>query len=154
MPSYFLDTSALVKRYAQEQGSAWITNLTDYGVSNELFIVSLAGPEIMATFFRKERGGLISSSEAARMTNNFRIDWQQQYQIVDMSVAVIARAMLLAEKHALRGADSVHIAAALELHQQRQAMQLSALAFVSADIEQLQAAQVEGLAVENPDNYA
>jgi hypothetical protein len=26
-------------------------------------------------------------------------------------------------------------------------------AFVSADVEQLQAAQVEGLVVENPDNY-
>ncbi len=43
--------------------------------------------------------------------------------------------MTLAEKHGLRGYDSVHLAAALFLQEMRQTMHLSALTFVSADQE-------------------
>ncbi len=31
MTDYYLDASALVKRYAPEPGSAWILNLTELG---------------------------------------------------------------------------------------------------------------------------
>jgi hypothetical protein len=38
------------------------------------------------------------------------VDWQQQYQIVEVTVAVADHAMTLAERHALRGYDAVHLA--------------------------------------------
>lgn len=42
MASYYLDTSALVKRYVTERGTAWIVNLTDPSSGHELWTVRLA----------------------------------------------------------------------------------------------------------------
>jgi hypothetical protein len=61
--------------------------------------------------------------------------------------------MVLAERHGLRGYDSVHLAAALTLHERRQANGLAPLTFVSADNAQRTAAASEGLAVENPNDH-
>lgn len=83
----------------------------------------------------------------------FRVDWQWRYQIVEINPALIEEAMALAERHYLRGYDAVHLAAALEVQQVLQASELPPLTFVSADVEQLQAAQVEGLQVDNPNSY-
>ncbi len=153
MPAYYFDTSALIKRYMQERGTIWVMSLSEYYAGNEIFTSRLAGPEMMATFFRKARGGRMSKAAATRFASNFRLDWENQYQISEVSNNLIDQAMLFAEKHLLRGADAIHLAAAMELQKRRQTLQLSPLTFVSADIEQLQAAQAEGLPVENPDNY-
>ncbi|HKP52252.1 MAG TPA: type II toxin-antitoxin system VapC family toxin [Chloroflexia bacterium] len=157
MVVYYLDTSALIKRYVQEQGTTWIANLTGYGTIHRIYTARLAGPEAIATFFRKARGGEITHARANQLTNNFRTDWQQQYRVLSISVSVTNRAMLLAQRYGLRGADALHLAAALELHYARQTqqtlLQLPPLTFVSADVEQLKAAQAEGLPVENPDNH-
>jgi predicted nucleic acid-binding protein len=66
---------------------------------------------------------------------------------------LLRRNWQLAEKHGLRGYDSVHLAGALIVQEIRQAMNLSTLTFVSADDEQLQAAADEGFSIENPNNY-
>jgi predicted nucleic acid-binding protein len=36
MAVYYLDTSALVKRYAQERGTAWILRLTDVTAGQDM----------------------------------------------------------------------------------------------------------------------
>lgn len=61
--------------------------------------------------------------------------------------------MALAERYTLRGYDAVHLAATLELQAAQQSLQAPAPTFVSADLEQIQAALAEGLLVENPNNY-
>ena len=61
-----------------------------------------------------------------------------------------AQAMELAERHGLRGYDAVHLASALALQQMREAMELPALTFVSADAQQREAAAAEGFLVEDP----
>lgn len=61
--------------------------------------------------------------------------------------------MHLAESHGLRGYDAVHLATALALQQIRQSAGWSPLTFVSADNNQLSAANAEGVLVENPNNY-
>ena len=39
MAAYYLDTSALVKRYAREQGSSWIGTLMDPAQGHDLYTV-------------------------------------------------------------------------------------------------------------------
>jgi uncharacterized protein len=150
---YYLDTSALVKRYAAESGTAWITNLAVPTNANELWTVRLTGPEMISALFRKVRTGEIMPADAVRAANDFREDWQHDYEIVEATVAVTERAMLLAERYGLRGYDAVHLAAALEVAQIYQALGLPVFTFVSADTGQISAAQAEGLLVENPNNY-
>ncbi len=153
MAVYYLDTSALVKRYAQETGTGWIMNLTDPAAGHDLYTVRLTGPEMVAALFRKARTGQISQSDAALFSSNFRVDWQGQYQVIEVSVTVADRAMTMAEHYTLRGYDAVHLAAALILQDIRQTTGLPPLTFISADEEQLQAARAGGLPIENPNNY-
>jgi predicted nucleic acid-binding protein len=153
MAVYYLDTSALVKRYAQENGTAWISALTDPAAGHDLYTVRLTGPEMIAALFRKARMGQVRLDEVVRSANNFREDWRRQYQIVEVTDAVADRAMELAERHALRGYDAVHLAAAMALQAVRQTLQLPPLTFISSDAQQLQAAEAEGLLIQDPNQY-
>lgn len=67
--------------------------------------------------------------------------------------ANIEHAMSLAQAHGLRGFDAVHLATALAVHDLHRSLQLPAITFVSADIDQHQAAATEGLLVEDPNAY-
>lgn len=153
MAAYYLDTSALVKRYAQERGTSWVRALTDSVRGHRLYTVRVTGPEMIAALFRKARNAEISLAAAGQAASDFRMDWQQQYRILEVRASVADRAMILAERHRLRGYDAVQLAAAMELQERRRTMQLQALTFVSADGEQLSAAQGDGLLVENPNSY-
>ena len=69
MAVFYLDSSALVKRYTQEAGTVWVQNITDNSAGNGIFAVSLTGPEMLATFFRKARGGNLPRAEALRLAS-------------------------------------------------------------------------------------
>jgi predicted nucleic acid-binding protein len=153
MAVYYLDTSALVKRYAQEPGTSWVLDLTDVATEHDLYTVRVTGPEMIAALFRKVRTGEISQEEARRSAENFREDWRQQYHIVEVTARVADQAMELAEKHGLRGYDAVHLASALALQQIRKAMELPSLTFVSADAQQRDTAAAEGFPVEDPNKH-
>ncbi|MBI4673449.1 MAG: type II toxin-antitoxin system VapC family toxin [Chloroflexi bacterium] len=153
MSAYYLDTSALVKRYIQETGTDWVSNLTHPSVGHDLFLGRLAGPELIAAVTRRARGGHLLAEESTRAIANFRADWQGQYNVIEFDETIADLAMTLAAKHGLRGYDSVHIATALRLQEIRESMEESPVIFVSADVEQLDAARKEGLAVENPNDY-
>jgi predicted nucleic acid-binding protein len=154
MPGYYLDTSALVKGYAQETGTAWITALVDPQIGNQIYTSRLAGPEMVAAFARKARTGELTPAEAIRITAVFRYDWQQgNFTIIEVIGTLADRAMDLAVRHGLRGYDAVHLATALEVHSVRLAVGESALTFVSADNSLDQAAAAEGLEVENPNTH-
>jgi hypothetical protein len=59
----------------------------------------------------------------------------------------------IVKKHGLRGYDSVQLATAINFHVKRSSANLPPLIFVSSDDKLNTAAQVEGLTVENPNNY-
>ena len=153
MAAYYVDTSALVKRYVLETGTAWILNLTDLASAHDLYMVQITGPEVIAALFRRVRTGTLSLIDAKRVASNFRDDWQHQYLLVEIASNVVERAMALAETHGLRGYDAVHLAAALEVNAARVARLLPPLVFISADNDQFLAASAEGLHVENPNSY-
>jgi len=150
---YYLDTSALVKRYAQETGTAWVISVTDPTAGHNIYVARITGPEMIAALFRKVRTGEITPADAVRAAANFKTDFRTQYQIVELTANVADRAMILAEQHGLRGYDAVQLAAALELHVLRDGMGLPPLTFVSGDGDLNAAGQVEGLAIENPNAH-
>jgi predicted nucleic acid-binding protein len=153
MAVYYLDTSALIKIYTQETGTAWIVNLTARSAGHNIYTVRVTGPEMIAALFRKARTGGISLADATRAAHGFRLDWQHQYWIIECDVVVTGRAMSLAEQHNLLGYDAVHLATALELHDKLLARHSPDLVFISADLGQLQIAVAEGLQVEDQNNH-
>ena len=62
-----------------------------------------------------------------------------------MTTALLAAALDLAEKHALRGYDAVQLAAALEANEERAQASLPPLVLVTADNDLLVASVAEGL---------
>ena len=64
MAAYYLDTSALVKRYAQEIGTARVLSWTDPAQAHALYTVRVAGPELVAALFRQVRIGQITQADA------------------------------------------------------------------------------------------
>lgn len=153
MAAYYLDTSALVKRYVHEPGSNWIRALMARVAGHDLYTVRLAGPEAIAALTRKVRTGDMAATDAARSSRAFRRHWRRRLLIVEVTETTAERAMDLAERHGLRGYDAVHMAAAVLVDEARRPLGLPTITFVSADTAQRQAAVVEGMLVEDPLTY-
>jgi uncharacterized protein len=146
--AYFLDTSTVVKRYAQEIGTPWVQALAAPTAGHLLAIVRITLAETVAAVTRKERGGFIAPQAAATALNDFDVDFAQQYVIVEVSAGLVTHAAALARKHALRGYDAVQLAAALEVQSQ-----IPSLTMVSADANLNAAATAEGLLVDDPNSH-
>jgi uncharacterized protein len=55
-----VDTSALVKRYAREQGTGWVVGLVRRG---NVYIARITGPELVAALSRKVRTGELAATD-------------------------------------------------------------------------------------------
>ena len=119
MTAYFFDSSAIVKRYVNEQGSAWVAATTDPATGAHVYVAAITGVEVVAAFARKRKGSLINPSLAAAVVSKFHHDFVNDYRIIGISDSVIARSMALADAHALRGYDAVQLGAALEISGRR-----------------------------------
>jgi predicted nucleic acid-binding protein len=145
---YFLDTSALVKRYVSETGTAWVQALTAPTAGNVHCIARITRPETVAAITRRERGGHIAPANAATALTDFDYDFAQQYLIVSMSDALIDHAAVLARTHGLRGYDAVQLAAALEVW-----TQIPTTVLISSDGDLNAAALAEGMPVNDPNAH-
>lgn len=153
MPIYFIDSSALVKRYITETGSAWVLGLFDPTLDNEVFIAAVTSVEIIAAITRRSRGGSISIRDAAMTRNQFRSDLRKDYQIIEITESIINSGMALAETHCLWGYDAIQLAVGRAVNTFCIGSGLLPITFVSADNELNGAVTSEGLMVENPNNH-
>ena len=48
MGAYYCDSSALVKRYANETGTLWVRSLTEPQAGNDIFTAHITGIEVVA----------------------------------------------------------------------------------------------------------
>jgi predicted nucleic acid-binding protein len=76
LASYFFDSSALVKRYATERGSAWVESLTDPRTGNRIYLAAITHVEVVAAIARKRKGLLLSTTDAAAAVARFEHDLQ------------------------------------------------------------------------------
>lgn len=153
MAIYFFDSSAIVKRYLNEIGTAWVTKIFDPAGSSEIYIARISGAEVVAAIARLGLAGSIPRSKTTSAISQFRREFVSTFQIVETTPTLIARAMDIAESHDLRGYDSVQLASALEMLALRSRLGLAGLTFVSADSELNAAAMAEGLNVDDPNAH-
>jgi predicted nucleic acid-binding protein len=150
---YFFDSSAIVKRYVREVGTAWVCSITEPAAGHRIYVTRIAGVEVVSALSRQGRSGNLSAAALATAMAQFRQDFAHQYHAVEITATLIARAMTLAETHALRGYDAVQCAAALEVHTSRRAFGMSTLTLVCADGALNAAATAEGLLVADPNEH-
>jgi uncharacterized protein len=149
LAKYFVDSSALVKRYVQEIGTPWIRNLTHRSTGHEIYLVRITAVEVTAAVARRRRGKTISPSKATSLLSRFRKHLAGRYTVLELTSTLLDAAMKLANAHGLRAYDAVQLATALELNKQWLDAGLSVV-LASADQELNAAATAEGLAVEDP----
>jgi predicted nucleic acid-binding protein len=150
---YFLDSSALIKRYVTETGSDWLTNLIEPTSGNRIYVARITAVEVVSAIKRRELSGNLNAAEANASLTRFRREIVANYRSVDISARLLSRAMNLAEAHALRGYDAVQLAAALEIYDQSQSVGWSTPKLISADLALNIAAVAEGLSVDDPNGH-
>ncbi|HEY9706764.1 MAG TPA: type II toxin-antitoxin system VapC family toxin, partial [Oculatellaceae cyanobacterium] len=72
--AYFLDSSALVKRYVPETGSAWIQAIADAATGNLLIISRITWVEVLSALARRQREGSLSDTDVDLIIQRFRYD--------------------------------------------------------------------------------
>lgn len=82
MSAYYLDASALVKRYVNELGSAWVRSLLASPQADLLFTSRMTIIEVTSAFARRLREGSLTSTEFVTAENAFRSDCLHDYQIM------------------------------------------------------------------------
>jgi predicted nucleic acid-binding protein len=111
----YLDTSSLVKLYVEEEGSPLVRELVE---RSELVATSVvAYAEARAALARQRREGGLTAAGYDRAKADFERDWPR-YLTIEVSEAVYRSAGDLAEKHHLRGFDSLHLASYLALYRE------------------------------------
>jgi predicted nucleic acid-binding protein len=146
---YFLDSSAVLKRYVRESGSGWITNLLETSGAT-FYVARIASVEVVSALARSALSKKLSRGRSQDLIHQFRVDLTSKYRFILFNDSVVERAMIVAETHWLRAYDSVQLASALTLASRVK----SALIFVSADVQLNNVALAEGLAVENPNDHS
>ena len=146
----FLDSSALVKRYVEEPGSAWIRGLVEPASRNRFVIARATWVEVLSAFARRQREGSIAAQDVQQTTDAFRYDLEVQYQVVELDRSLADLAGELVTRYLLRAYDAIQLASALRLQTGLLQTGSHGLTFVSADERLLGVADAEGLAVSNP----
>lgn len=148
---YFVDTSALVKRYVDETGSGYVRNLVT--VADHVFYQSFLSPlEISSAFYRRHRMGELSSEELTLALQAYVDHSHKEYILIPYSEALLNTAGTLLARYPLRTLDAIQFAAALSLRISLAEAALS-LMFLSADERLLGIARQEQLLTDNPNDH-
>jgi len=139
----YLDSSALVKRYIQEPGSDAMDRLLSdhpYAATSRL-----AYPEILSALSRKQKARDFSIRTLGGLIKAFESDWGKLFilEFDDELLPIIKKTI---HQHAIRGADSVHLASALWLR----SVLKEDVVFACADARLLDAARAERLVPYDP----
>ena len=69
---YFLDSSALLKRYVSEVGTGWIQSIADPQNQSRLIVAHIAWVEVYSAVSRRQREGSFSDVQANQILMAFR----------------------------------------------------------------------------------
>ncbi|MCS7022080.1 MAG: type II toxin-antitoxin system VapC family toxin [Gemmataceae bacterium] len=105
----YLEASALVKRYVEEQGSEQLRRLLNR--QSLVATAAITSVELAAALTRGVRGQRLSQQEADLIWQSFQNEWNDFIQ-VSVGSKVIHQAIECARTYGLRGYDAVHLAAA------------------------------------------
>lgn len=154
MIDYFLDASALVKRYITEAGSKWVSQLTDPAANNTILIAEITMAEVAAALAAKHRAvSGITQQQRDRALSRFLQDCNELFLLLPVDRKVIARAVRLTQMYRLRGYDSVQLATALLNTESLASRGRASPLFTASDKDLLAAAKAENLPTDNPLNH-
>lgn len=136
----YLDTSSLVKLYVEERSSRHVQDIV--GKATVLSTSMVAYAEARAAFARKRAEDGFSAAALKRINEDLSRDWES-YFVIEVTDGLVRSAGDIAEKHLLRGFDSIHLSSAINLRRK-----IGSEVFFSSHDERLnRAAAKEGLSI-------
>lgn len=146
-PVFYLDSSALVKRYIPEPGTDWIRHIV---ATSSVAMAEFGIVEVAAALARRARMGDLGPDLYEDLLELFLQD-VEGYLVLSPDRETIRLAVDLTRRHPLRAYDALQLATALQLADALQAEGFS-LTFVSADERLCAATEGEGLTTVNPNH--
>ena len=153
MPNYFyLDASALAKRYAPEPGSLVVDHLFSRLSPQRMFVLHLGVAEVVSILVRKYNAQRLSFSDFSQAFANVgtEIINQSALRKPAASAKFINASLALISKHSINATDAVLLRSALDMAAGLRASG-DDLVLVASDWRLLRAGQTEGLQVFNPE---
>ena len=136
----YFDSSALVKRYVNEEGSSRVRRLLRTGVA----VTSRLSPvEMVSALARRRREGDLPASHLKRIVAEIRRD-AEQLVLVELTGSVAERAGELLLVHALQASDAVQLASCMLLKEEAG----TDVTLIAYDSPLLRAARAEGVRLE------
>ncbi|MSQ13474.1 MAG: PIN domain-containing protein [Dehalococcoidia bacterium] len=152
MTLFYLDTSALAKRYKPEKGSDVVDLVFErMAAGDRVAVPFLAAVGLAGAVTRLCTSRTISERGAADLLARFREEMISQAELLPVNDLILAIAVRLAERHGLRAADAIHLATMTEMARGSAIVGTSFLALV-ADRALKRAAESEGITVVNPED--
>ncbi len=143
MAVYYVDTSALVKRYHVELGSDHVDRLFADPASI-LLTANLTITELTSALDRKQQEGLVSQEGLRQVLAVAARDLLEEFWLIELDRRHVQRSQQLILQHHLRTLDALHLAIILSVRELMPTL-------VSADQRLLLAAQQEAVTIINPE---
>ncbi|MFN3467858.1 MAG: type II toxin-antitoxin system VapC family toxin [Candidatus Brocadiales bacterium] len=141
--TFYMDSCALVKAYALEEGSEGVIEILN--TEEDIFLSKVAFAEILSSLRRKNFNGELKDKGFQGRRRHFEEDWRSFY-VIELSDDVLSVLKSRVIKHPLRALDAIHLASAIwagSLLETRPTL-------VCADASLNEAAKSEGFKVFNP----
>ena len=136
----YFDSSAVVKRYVREQGSAQARNLMN---RHEVLSAVITPVEVLSALRRRKRSGDLTDDEFSTLLNRLQSE-RIRWELVEISSAVLSRAEEVIQGPVpMRALDAIHVASSVAF----QTATSVRVPFVTGDARQREAAGQLGLDV-------
>ena len=143
MPLFYVDTSALVKRYHIEPGSEQVDRLFTDPMA-VLVTANVAITELTSALDRKCQEGALTSDGLMQILAVAARDVLAEFWLLELDRSHIRQSQQLILRHHLRTLDALHLAVLLSIKDLHPVL-------VASDLRLLQAAGQEGFDLLNPE---
>ncbi len=100
MSAYYIESSALVKRYAKETGSKFVIDLMRPSARNFLYSAKITEVEVCAALARRRKGLTINANQATKSISRFRRVFARRFFTADLTDVVVNEAVRLTDIYA------------------------------------------------------
>jgi len=146
----YLDTSALLKLFVDEDGSARVRALAEGRRSADLLLVSRLGyTEACVSLARMVHLGRMAAADLPHHLGTLEDYWDQSIQEVELGEDIFEDARQLAQRFPLRTYDAIHLASAREARRMLRGLYEGESHFLAFDVALLKAAEAVGFTIPN-----
>lgn len=153
MMIFFLDGSALAKRYVAEPGTPLVDDLLDHVAADRLLVLNIGFAEVVSVLVRRKNTGALSdvTFSQALLHLGQEIIHAANLRKLEPTNSLVIAALIHIENHSVNATDGIVLHAALGLAQHLRGRG-DDLVLVASDQRLLRAAQAEGLVTFDPES--